>query len=197
MNKATMIVLGVVGAIVLIVLGAIGSAIGTYNGFVNEEEAVDAQSKDVDVAYQRAFRLVPQLTKLTEQYMQNEREVMENITALRSGLSSAENGTFEQKEAYLGELLTFVALVGNRVENYPELQSSGLFYELMVEITNTENKIAMEKVRYNDYVRSYNAHLRRCCFPVLIANSFGFEPKEYIGFTGRENQSEFPEGAEF
>lgn len=194
MNKAAMIVLGVIGAIVLIVLGAIGSAVGTYNGFVNESEAIDAQSKQVDVQYQRAFRLVPQLTNLTETYMRNEREVLENITALRSGLVAAGNGTFEQKEAYLGELLTFVALVGNRVENYPDLKSSDLFQQLMIEITNTENKIAMEKVRYNDAVRVYNAHLRRCCFPVLIGNMFAFEPKEYIGFPDRPNQQAFPGG---
>jgi LemA protein len=194
MNKGGWIVIGVLGAIVLIVLGAIGSAVSAYNGFVNESEAIDGQSKRVDVQYQRAFRLVPKLTELTEQYMQNEREVMENVTALRSGLVAAEGGAYEQKDAYLDEILTFVALVGNRVENYPELQSSVLFRDLMIEITNTENKIAMEKVRYNDNVQTYNAHLRRCCFPVMVANMFGFEPKEYIGYSDRENQSTFPDG---
>lgn len=191
MAKAIWIVLGVVGAVALVVLGILGSAVGTYNGFVKETEAVDSQGKMVDVQYQTAFRKVPQLTNLTEQYMRNEREVLENVTALRSGLSAAENGTFEQKDAYLSELVTFVALVGNRVENYPDLKANELFRDTMTEIINTENKIAMEKVRYNDRVQEYNAHRRECCIPMFVANMFGFGPKEYIGYSDRPNQSSF------
>ena len=196
MAKGTWIALGVLGAIALIVLGVVGSAIGTYNGFVRETEGIDAQSKQVDVAYQTAFRLVPQLVNLTTTYMQNEADVITEATALRSGLASAGNGTFEAKEAYLADMVQFVALVGNRVENYPNLKSDQLFQDTMAQIVNAETKIAMEKVRYNDRVQAYNAHRRECCVPLFVAGAFGFEPKEYIGFEDRPNQTSFPEGAQ-
>lgn len=191
MVKGSWIALGVLAGIALVVLGTVGSAVGTYNSFVKETEGVDAQSKQVDVAYQTAFRLVPQLVNLTNAYMQNERAVIENATALRSGLSPAQNGTFDAKEAYLSELVTFVALVGNRVEAYPNLKADQLFQETMANIVTAENKIQMEKIRYNDRVQTYNAHRRECCIPLIVAGMFGFEAKEYIGFTDRPNTSSF------
>jgi LemA protein len=193
--KGTWIALGVLGAIALLVLGAIGSAVGTYNAFVKETESVDAQSKQVDVQYQRAFRLLPQLAALTDKYMKNERAVQENVTALRSGLGHAQNGSFEAKDAFLQKFVSFVALVGNRAEAYPDLKADQLFQQTMLETTNTENKIAAEKVRYNDRVQQYNAHRRECCVPAIVAGMFGFGAKEYIGFNDRANQQTFPTGA--
>jgi LemA protein len=196
MAKGSWIALGVLGAIALIVLGVAGAAMGTYNSLVRESEAVDGQSKQVDVQYQRAFRLVPQITNLAEQYMQNEKDVMQNVSALRSGLGAARNGTFDQKDQFASDLARFVLLVGNRVENYPQLKADRLFQQTMDEIINTENKIAMEKVRYNDIVQKYNAHRRQCCVPIFVAQFAGFGPKEYIGYADRPNQTEFPEGAQ-
>ena len=196
MVKGSWIALGVLVAVGLVVLGVLGSAVGTYNEFVKETEGVDAQAKQVDVQYQRAFGLLPELERLTRTYMQNEREVLENVTALRSGLGAAQNGTFEEKDAFLSEYVQFVALVGNRVEAYPELKSDRLFQQTMDEITTSFNKIAMEKVRYNDRVQQYNAHRRECCIPAFIANTFGFDAREYIGYEDRPNQTQFPSGAQ-
>lgn len=195
MVKGTWIALGVLAAIALVALGVVGGAVGTYNSLVKQSEGVDAQSRQVDVQYQRAFGLLPQLESLTRQYMQNEREVLENVTALRSGLTAAQNGTFEQKERYLADYANFIALVGNRVEAYPELRADRLFQQTMDEVTNSFNKIAAEKVRYNDRVQQYNAHRRECCLPMLVANSFGFDEKEYIGYEDRPNTQAFPPGA--
>lgn len=192
MVKGSWIAWGVLGAVTLVVLGALASGIGTYNSFVKETEAVDAQSKQVDVAYQTAFRLVPQLTNLTLTYMQNENEVITQATALRSGLAPAGNGTLEAKDEFLNEFVTFVALVGNRVENYPELKADRLFEDTMAQIVTAENKIQMEKIRYNDRVEAFNAHRRQCCLPLVIAGAFGFDAKDYIGFTDREDQTSFP-----
>ena len=196
MVKGSWIALGVLAAIALVVVGVAASAIGTYNEFVKETEGVDAQSKQVDVQYQLAFSLLPTLERLTATYMQNEADVMQNVSALRSGLAPAQNGTLTQKDDFLGEYVQFVALVGNRVENYPNLKSDALFQRTMDEFTNVYNKIAMEKVRYNDRVEDYNAHRRQCCLPAFIANTFGFDAKEYIGHQGRPNQTPFPEGAQ-
>lgn len=194
MAKASVIALGVVAAILLVGLGVLGSAVGTYNSLVRESEGVDSQARQVDVQYQRAFGLLPRLEELTMRYMQNEREVLENVTALRSGLGAAQNGTFEQKDEFLSRYVSFVALVGNRVEAYPELRADVLFQQTMDEVTNSFNKIAAEKVRYNDLVRDYNAHRRECCVPMFLANTFGFGPKEYIGYSDRPNQQPFPAG---
>lgn len=197
MVKGTWIALGVLAAILLVVLGGLASAIGTYNAMVDQTEGIDAQAKQVDVAYQRAFRLVPQLTALAERYMQNERDVLQNVTALRAGLAAAENGTFEAKDAYLQEFVTFVALVGNRAEAYPQLRADALFQQTMDEVVNSENKIAMEKVRYNERVETFNAHRRKCCLPLLVANFMGFGQKQYTGFEDRPNQAPFPSGTAF
>lgn len=196
MAKGSWIALAVLGAVGLIVLGVLGSAVGTYNSFVKESEQVDSQGKQVDVAYQRAFRLLPTLERLTTQYMQNEADIMTQVAGLRSGLGAAQNGTLNQKDNYTDQLVDLVLLVGARAEAYPDLKADQLFRDLMDEVTNTENKIAMEKVRYNDNVRDYNAHRRECCIPMFVANTFGFGAKEYIGFADRPNQSSFPEGAQ-
>lgn len=197
MAKGTWIALGVVGAILLVVLGVIGSAIGTYNSFVNEREAVDAQSKIVDVQYQTAFRLVPQVVALAQQYLQNETEVQTSVAALRSGLSKAENGSFSDKDAYSDQITATRSLIVAVVnENYPNLKGSELYRDSINTVINAENKIQMEKVRYNDRVQAYNAHRLQCCIPVFVANSFGFTQKEYIGYEGRPNTSEFPVGAQ-
>lgn len=195
MGKGTWIALGVVGAILLVLLGAVGSAVGTYNKLVNEREGVDAQGRQVDVAYQRAFRLVPDIVNLTEQYFEQEAEVQTRVAALRSGASVAQNGTFEQKDQFADDLAATRAIIIQVVnENYPNLKANELYQTTINEIINTENKIAAEKIRYNDRVQGYNAHRQQCCIPVLVANAFGFHPKEYIGFENRPNTSELPPG---
>lgn len=189
--KPQWIVAGVLGAIALVALGALAGAVGAYNSLVHDSEAVDSQAKQVDVQYQRAIRLVPQLESLSKQYLANETDLIARATALRSGIGAAQNGSLDDKDAYLGELVQVVALLGNRLEAYPQLGSKDLFIGLMDEVTNTENKIAAEKIRYNDRVQAYNAERRECCLPALVAGMFGFEKKEYIGYGDRPNTSSF------
>lgn len=189
--KPAWIVAGVFGAIVLVLLGAVAGSVSAYNGLVRDSEAVDSQARQVDVQYQRAIRLVPQLEALAKQYLANETEVIVQATALRSGQGAAENGSLNDKDAYLADMVQFVALLGNRLEAYPQLGARDLFIGLMDEVTNTENKIAAEKIRYNDRVQAYNAERRECCLPALMAGMFGFEKKEYIGYTDRPNTSSF------
>jgi LemA protein len=194
MAKGTWIVLGVFGAIALILLGVLGSAVGTYNSFVNEREGVDAQSKQVDVAYQLEFRTIPQITNLTLQYFQNETELQAKVAALRSGAPPA-NASLNQKDAYASQVADTRALVIKVVnENYPDLKGNDLYKTTINTVINAENKIAMEKVRYNDRAQAYNAHTLQCCIPLLVAHTFGFSTKEYIGFKDRPNETSFPAG---
>lgn len=195
MAKGTWIALGVVAAILLVALGVVGSAVGTYNKLVDESVAIDAQAKQIDVQYQRKFDVIPDLVALTEQYFQNETEVQARVAALRTGLQAAESGDLNDKEEYAAEVDATRAIIVDVVnERYPELRGVELYRDTMVEIVNTANKIATEKVRYNDDVETYNAHIRQCCLPLLVANMMGFEEREFIGYSDRPNQSEFPQG---
>lgn len=164
--------------------------ISSYNGMVEERTKAEGQASQVDVAYQTQFRLIPQITTLVEQYMANETEVMTEVAALRSGAGVAEDGSLQQKEDYSAQYARFIALVGNRVEAYPQLQAAGLYQDLITQTTSGENSIRVEKVRYNDYVTDFNTHIQK--FPAnLVAGMFGMEKLELIGFADRPNQSSF------
>ena len=181
MGKATWIVLGVLGAVLLVLLGTVASAVGTYNGLVHEEEEVTKQFNIVGVAYDRAFELLPYLVELAERYMQNESDIQTRVAALRTGIPLAQNGTIEEQDSAIADLRNTVLLIAARAEAYPELRSDRLIQQTMDEWVNSVNKATAEKVRYNDKAQTYNAHRRECCFPVLIAGMFGFEEKDYIG----------------
>lgn len=189
MAKGAWIALGVLGAIALLVLGVVGAGVGTYNDLTNEDVAIDAQSKQVDVQYQRAFRLVPQIVNLSEAYVDKTSEAYAKVVALRAGVERAQNGTIDERDAaaqQIGPTFNFM------VEAYPDIRSDVIYGGLIAEIINTENKIAVEKTRYNDDVEKFNAHRRRCCLPLMVAGMFGFDEREFIGYEGRPNTSTFP-----
>lgn len=194
MAKGTWIVLGVLGALLLIVFGALASFVGAYNSLNSESKAVDAQSKQVDVQYQRAFGLLPQVENITDRYMQNEKDIQTQVAALRSGYGPAINGSLQAKDNYTAQLSNLILAVGNRAENYPDLKASDLYANLQVLVTDTYNKIAAEKVRYNDDVQRYETHRTSCCVPLIVANMFGFHEKPYIGYNNRPDQTSFPAG---
>lgn len=162
MAKGTWIALGVIGAIVLIGLGVVGAAVGTYNELNRETVAVDQQAKQIDVAYQRAFSLLPSIERLASQYLQNESEVQTRVAALRTGLVPAQQGNYTEKDQYVRQIgeLTDLIVVAGRSEAYPQLRSAELYEEVILERINTENMIQAEKTRYNDRVAKLNAHLR-------------------------------------
>ncbi|HUR67619.1 MAG TPA: LemA family protein [Candidatus Thermoplasmatota archaeon] len=188
MAKGTWIALGVVAAIVLIFLGIVGSAVGTYNKLTNEDVGVDAQGKQVDVQYQRAFRLVPQITELADKYVDKTSDAYAKIVAMRTGVANAQNGTLAEKDAAAQNVQTAFTFM---VEAYPEIRSDAIYGTVIDEIINTENKIAAEKTRYNDRVQEFNAHRRQCCLPVIVAGMFGFHEREFIGFNDRPNTGSF------
>lgn len=188
MAKGTWIALGIVGAILLVSLGVIGSAVGTYNSFNAEKNQIDAQAKQVDIQYQRAFSLVPQITELADKYVDKTSEAYAKIVAMRSGVSQAQNGTLAQREQAAQEVQTSFTFM---VEAYPDIRSDVIYRDVIGEVINTANKITAEKGLYNDYVQKYNTHRGECCLPILVANLFGFDEREYIGFSDRPNTSSF------
>jgi LemA protein len=193
-DRAKAIRYGVIAGVALLVLIVLGSAVSSYNSLVNQEEAATAQGEQVDVQYQRGFALLPRIESFAQDFLENETDLQAKIAALRSGLSGAQSGDLDDKEAYTQELDETLVLLTGRVENYPELKSGEIYQDLIAETTNTFNKIAFEKGLYNEKAQAYNAHLRECCVPVLVGKLFGFQRADYIGYSDSEYQTTRPAG---
>lgn len=157
--------------VVLVICAAV--IIGLYNGIVSKHEAITAKWAQVENQLQRRNDLIPNLVSTVQGYASHEKTVFENITKARSQWSNA--STMEEKvkaatavDAALSRLL-FVA------ENYPNLKADQTFLRLMDELSGTENRIAVERMRYNESVQVYNVAVR--VFPGnIIGAVFGYNP---------------------
>ena len=162
------------GAVVL-VLGMWLS--GTYNGLVGLGQSVDSQWAQVETQYQRRYDLIPNLVEATKGVLTQEQEVFSQIAEARQGYAGANNSSEKveaanQMESALARLLVIV-------ENYPELKSNETVQDLMVELAGTENRISVERKRYNDTVQGYNTKVKT--FPtMMVANMFGYSEKPYF-----------------
>jgi LemA protein len=149
----------------------------SYNKFVSQEEAVKAQWAQVENQLQRRNDLIPNLVETVKGYAQHEASVFKDIADARSRLLAAKTpeesiAAANQQTSALGRLLAVV-------ENYPQLKANEQFNRLMDELAGTENRLAVERMRYNEKVQEYNTSRRQ--FPAnLTAKMFGF--KEYPFF---------------
>ena len=167
-----------IALIVVIVLALAGVSSGcSYNRFVSQEEAVKTQWSQVENQLQRRNDLIPNLVETTKGFAQQERDVFQAIADSRARLAGAQ--TTEQKIQAANEQTSALSRLLVVVENYPQLRSSETFARLMDELAGTENRIAVERKRYNDLVVEYNKSIRR--FPgSIFAGMFGFDKKEYF-----------------
>lgn len=170
MNK---VIGGLVGAFLLIGF----MTFSVYNSLVSQTTAIDGQWAQVETQYQRRFDLVPNLVAATQGFMKQEKTVFEAIAEARTRYVGAK--TIDEKvegaaslESALGRLLVIM-------ENYPELKSNETVARLMDELAGTENRISVERKRFNELVQSYNATIKRV--PTnLIAGIFGFKSRAYF-----------------
>ena len=161
---------------------AVGMFIGipmvsTYNGLVTEQSNVENAWANVDSKLQRRYDLIPNLVNAVKGSMAQEKEIFTAIAEARSEIGGATN-TNEKIEANakLEKSVTNLLAV---VENYPELKSNDNVQGLMTELAGTENRISVERDRYNEAVRDYNNKTKK--FPTsMFANMFGFEEVEYF-----------------
>ena len=150
---------------------------GTYNSLVTMDESVKGAWAQVENQLQRRYDLIPNLVETVKGYATHEREVFVQVTEARSKVGGASSipGKIEannQLSAALSRLLVVV-------ERYPELKANTNFIRLQDELAGTENRIAVERRRYNEAVRAYNIKIRR--FPTnLIAGMFGFEKAAFF-----------------
>jgi len=170
-----------------IVAASVATSGCSYNRFVSQEEGVKAQWAQVENQLQRRNDLIPNLVESTKGFAQQERDVFGQIADSRAKLAGAQ--TTEQKIAAANEQSSALARLLVVVENYPQLKSSETFARLMDELAGTENRIAVERMRYNEKVQEYNTSRRS--FPANItAGIFGF--KEYPLFQVPESAKAVP-----
>ena len=183
-----------VGAVVLLV---VLFGVGIYNGLVGSQQAVEAQWSQVEGAYQRRADLIPNLVETVKGASQFERDTLVQVTQARQQVNqiSAQATSailndpqrfqqFQQAQDQLGSALGRLIAVA---ESYPDIKSVAAYRDLMVQLEGTENRINVERRRYNEVAQDYNTRIRR--FPAaLFAGMFGFQPKAYFrSAPGSEN----------
>jgi LemA protein len=171
----------------LLLAAAVTSSGCSYNRFVGQEEAIKTQWAQVENQLQRRNDLIPNLVETTKGIAQQEKDVFGQIADSRARLAGARTPdetiqAANQQSAALARLLVVV-------ENYPQLRSSETFNRLMDELSGTENRIAVERMRYNERVQEYNTSRRQ--FPANVtASLFGF--KEYPLFNAPPAAEQVP-----
>jgi LemA protein len=187
MTKGIMVGLGCLAIIVIAVLILGFSAWGTYNGLVTEGQNVESKWAQVENVYQRRADLIPNLVATVKGYAAHESETLQAVTASRSQVGSikmtpellndpAAFQKFQQAQAGLTSALSRLMLV---VEKYPDLKANQNFLELQSQLEGTENRITVERMRFNEAAQSYNTKVLR--FPGnIFARFFGFDKKPYF-----------------
>ena len=183
----------IVGIVIIVVLGLIGliffgQYVSTKNTLVTKNEAVKSAWSQVDVVLQRRADLIPNLVETVKGYAQQETTVFGDIAKARSALLSA--GTPQEKIAANGQLDGALGRLLVVVENYPQLKSNENFMRLQDELAGTENRIAVERKRYNDTLQDYNTYVQQ--FPAsLFAGWAGFKANDAY-FAASEGARQVP-----
>jgi len=162
-------------AIILLIIG--GGMWGTYNSLVTKSQVIDGQWAQVETQYQRRFDLIPNLVNSVKGYMTQEKTIFDNLADARSRYAGAT--TPDEKAIAGGEVEAAIARLLVVMENYPDLRSIEAITSLMDELSGTENRISVERRKYNEAVRDYNTAIKT--FPRnMLAGMFGFTEREYF-----------------
>lgn len=192
--KKTWIVIAVVAVVVIALFGWVKS---TYNGMVEGEENVSKAWSQVENVYQRRADLIPNLVNTVKGYATHESETLQGVVEARSKATqmtvniddlSAEN--IKKYQAAQGELQQAIGRMLMLTENYPDLKANENFRDLQAQLEGTENRITVERQKFNEVAKEYNTNIRK--FPNnMLAGMFGFEKKGYFeAQTGAEKAPE-------
>lgn len=187
------------GYIILIVFAVIVLCIffwfrGSYNGMVQMSESVSEQWSNVENQYQRRLDLIPNLVNTVKGYAAHEEKTLTDVVNARAKATQTQinfdnlnESTLKKLNQTQGELSSALSRLMAISERYPDLKANQNFLELQAQLEGTENRIAVERRKFNEIVRRYNSYIRQ--FPKnLIAGMFGFTPKPYFeANTGAEN----------
>lgn len=182
MKKGLIITLVILFVILIFIL----QGIGMYNSLVKSEEAVNAQWANVENVYQRRADLIPNLVNTVKGYANFEQKTLTDVIEARAKATSVQINPERLDEASLQKfqaaqdgLSSALARLMVVVERYPELKANQNFLELQSQIEGTENRIAVERRKFNEMAQAYNTNIRT--FPRnIFASMFGFEKKAYF-----------------
>jgi LemA protein len=178
-------ILVVVGVLAVLILPVVGQ----YNRIIGMQEGVDSQWGNVENVYQRRADLIPNLVETVKGYATHERETLEAVVQARAKATQVQTELtpetlndpqamqrFQAAQNELGSALGRLMVV---VEKYPDLKANQGFLDLQAQLEGTENRIAVERNRFNEKAQGYNTAIRR--FPMsLMAGTFGFAKKAYF-----------------
>lgn len=193
MKKSILITLGILlGGIFLI----IAWAIGVNNALVTLDERVNETKSQVENVYQRRLDLIPNLVNTVKGYAKHEATVLEEVTRARAQVGQVkiekpeDLAKFDSAQNQLTQALSRLLVVAER---YPELKANQNFLELQSQLEGTENRITIERQRFNETSRAYNTYVRK--FPQsIIASARGFKERPYFAAT---SGAETPPKVEF
>lgn len=179
MKKGTIILICIVGALLLFA----GFCITKYNGLVDANAEVEKKWADVESVYQRRADLIPNLVATVKGYAEHEESTLQAVTDARTRATSITidpaTATPEQMEAWMAAQDEVSGALGRLLavaESYPDLKANQNFLQLQAQLEGTENRISVERQKYNEAVKEYNVMVRR--FPNnIIASMFGFDAK--------------------
>ncbi|MDP8269688.1 MAG: LemA family protein [Candidatus Tenebribacter davisii] len=187
-----------IAVVVVLIIIMISSIIGNYNKMVTLDEGVKEKWSQVENVYQRRYDLIPNLVNTVKGYAAHEKETFTAVTEARAKAGGTFNISekvlndpamfqkFQQAQSSLGGALQRLMVV---MEKYPDLKANQNFLALQDQLEGTENRIAVERKRFNEAARNYNTYIK--IFPkVIIANMFGFDEKQY--FKSTEGAEEAP-----
>lgn len=187
MKRSTIIILAVLGGIVLIALMLFGWATGMYNSLVKLDESVNQAWAQVQNQYQRRADLIPNLVETVKGYAQHESQVFTDVADARSSVGKLtvtpdvlnNPQAFQKFQEAQGMLSSALSRLMAVAENYPQLKANENFLQLQSQLEGTENRITVERKRFNEVVQDYNVKVRT--FPTAIfAGMFGFAQKQYF-----------------
>lgn len=186
------ILIGIVAGVILLVLAVIAYLIPQYNGLVEQSQGVEKQWAQVENVYQRRADLIPNLVATVSGAADFEKTTLTAITEARSkvgqikfsGMPDASG--FQAFEKAQGELSSALSRLMVVIEKYPDLKATQNFSDLQAQLEGTENRIAVERGRFNEAVQNYNTAIKK--FPaVLYAGFFNFHERPYFrAVTGAE-----------
>lgn len=165
--------LGLVIAVVVLLF----IAVGYYNSFITQVNSIEGQWKQVEVQYQRRFDLIPNLVESVKGIQQQEQKIFGDVNEARTKYAGAR--TAEDKVQAANQLEGALARLLAIFENYPQIKSDQAVLKLMDELAGTENRVAVERRRYNELVQKYNTSVSTLPGK-FFANLMGFQSKTYF-----------------
>lgn len=193
MGKKSIVLIVIAAAVVAI----FGYGSSTYNSFVTQEETVGTAWSNVENQYQRRSDLIPNLVNTVKGYAEHEKSTLDAVVSARAKATQAtvsiDDLTPEKMQAFQkaqGEIGMALGRLLAVTENYPQLKANENFQTLQAQLEGTENRISVERRKFNEKAKEYNTNIRR--FPKnIIAGMFGFEKRPY--FEAQEGSEKAPE----